>query len=210
VSAFDRLNHTLTVLATIFSGFERNKIHRVLDDLPIVDRHDSDAGQKFCQNYTTLCNEIGVRLAPLCPNNIKAFEASTVGTVLGIRFHTHTLTWSLPLNKRNKIIAAAAEALSGVPMGLESMQILMGLLNDLAQMIPFLRGFRHNLNKFLSALLIDEANLLILPDNAARDLKVWLLAAYTAADGLPIPQPASRPLPSCHHLRLRCCGSTVR
>lgn len=194
VAAYDRLNHTLAVIAAILADFPTDRIHRVLDDLPIVDRAGSQAGYQFCTMYTALCAEIGVKLAPLCPKAEKAFEAATEGTVLGVRFHTHSLTWSLPVHKKDKLLTAATTALSGAPLTLEAMQILMGILNDLGQMLPFLRGFRHNLNNFLSLLLEPGTEPIALPELAARELKVWALAADTAASGLPIPH--KQPPPS--------------
>jgi hypothetical protein len=194
VSAYDWLNHALTVLASISAGFRKNRIHRVLDDLTFVDKAGSDTGYKLCASYTALCREISVHLAPLCPDNIKAFEAVVEGTVLGIRFHTQNLSWSLPTQKKDKIVTAVATALLGVPLSIENMQILMGLLNDLSQMLPFLGRCRHNLNKFLSDLLAKDDEYLVLPANASKDPKVWTLAACTAEVGLPIPH--KHPSPS--------------
>ena len=194
MAAYDRLNHTIAVVAAILAEFRRDRIHRILDDLPVVDRENSEAGHRFCNMYTALCKKIGVRLAPLCPKNEKAFEAVTEGTVLGIRFDTSTLTWSLPQHKCDKLITAALAAMTGEPVLLIDMQSLMGLLNDLGQMLPFLRGFRHSLNGFLAKLLIPDSEPSAMPAQAAKDLKVWMLAASTAAAGFPIPH--RQPLPS--------------
>ncbi len=65
--------------------------------------------------YTAFCAEIGLKLAPLCSNSGKAYEA---GTVLGIRFNTESLTWSLSIHKKKKMLSAA---LSGMPLYLEDM-----------------------------------------------------------------------------------------
>jgi len=194
VSAYDRLSHTLAVLATLLANFPQKQVHRILDDLPVVDRAGSEAGHQFCAVYTALCEKVGVSLAPLCPNLEKSFEASTEGTVLGVRFLTTSLTWSLPPHKVSKILEAAGEALSGTPMGLEDIQRLMGLLNDFGQMCPFMRGFRFNLNKFLATLLESETEVKLLPTLAAQELKIWMGAVSSAGGGLPIPH--RQPLPS--------------
>jgi hypothetical protein len=194
VSAYDRLGHTLAVLAAHLSGFPRNRIHRTLDDLPIVDTEDSNTGHEFCAIYTALCDRVGVSLAPLCPKQEKAFEASTEGTVLGIWFNTITLTWKLPVHKVEKLIKASSDALTGNPLSVKDMQRLMGLLNDFGQMCTFMRGFRFSLNKFLADLLESEPEMKPLPPQAATDLRVWTRAAISAADGLPIPH--RQPLPS--------------
>jgi hypothetical protein len=114
VSAYDRRGNTIAVLASHLSGFPINRIHRTLDDLPIVDKENSQQGRLFCAIYTALCDRLGVSLAPACPRQEKAFETSTEGTVLGIRFHTSTLTWSLPEHKMKKLVSACSEALSGI------------------------------------------------------------------------------------------------
>ncbi|MFN9905725.1 MAG: hypothetical protein ACK56F_06295, partial [bacterium] len=84
--------------------------------------------------------------------------------------------------------------MSGTPLNLEDMQILMGLLNDLSQMLPFLKGFRHSLGAFLTVLLDPGTEPMAIPEQAAKDLKVWVLAAISASTGLPIPH--RQPLPS--------------
>jgi hypothetical protein len=169
-----------------------NRIHRTLDDLPIVDKKNSQQGHLFCTIYTALCEKVGVIFAPPCSPQEKAFIASTEGTVLGIRFHTASLTWSLPENKVKKLVLACSEALSGTLLTAKDMQKLMGLLNDFCQMCPFLKGFRFSLNKFMSELLKVEPELRLLPPQAASDLRIWVQAAMSATNGLPIPhrQPA--------------------
>jgi hypothetical protein len=37
VSAYDRLSNTLAVVATILADFPKRQVHRILDDLPMVD-----------------------------------------------------------------------------------------------------------------------------------------------------------------------------
>ena len=61
-------------------------------------------------------------------------------------------------------------------------------------MCIFLRAYRFNLNKFLAQLAQLETESLTLPPQAAKDLKVWALAAVTAVSGLPIPH--RHPYPS--------------
>jgi hypothetical protein len=193
-STFDRLAHTAQVIAHSLSNFPKKNVHRILDDLPFVDRASSAAGHEFYLLYKAVCERIGINLAPNCPNLEKAYEAQTEGTVMGIRFHTQTLTWSLPEKKCAKLISAALEALSGSFMSLEDMQKLMGILNDFSQMCIFLRGYRFNLNKFLALLLSLENESLPLPPQAAKDLRIWVQAASAAASGLPIPH--RQPYPS--------------
>ncbi len=186
VSGFDRLGNTIAVLSSHLSGFPINRIHRTLDDLPIVDTENSQ-GHLVCAIYTALHARLGVGLAPPCPCQETAFEASTEGTVLGIRFHTSTLTWSLPEHKMKKLVLACSEVLAGIMLTVKDMQKLMGLLNNFCHMCPFLKGFRFSLNRFLSDLLEVEPESRPLPPKAASDLQVWTQAAMSATNGLPIP-----------------------
>ncbi len=48
VAAYNRLNHTLAEVAAILAHFPIDKIHRVLDDLPVV-RAASEAGHQCCK-----------------------------------------------------------------------------------------------------------------------------------------------------------------
>jgi len=192
-SAFDRLASTTATLALILANFPKKQVHRILDDLPFVDRASSDAGHRFSMLYRALCERIGIKIAPPCPNKEKAFESSTEGTVMGICFHTPTLTWSLPATKKEKLVTAALEALAGSPLSLIDMQRLIGILNDLGQMLPFLRGFRFHLNKFLAFLTVEDTGPSPLPRKAAKELKVWAMAASSAAMGLPIPHRQPNP-----------------
>lgn len=145
VAAFDRVGHTLADLAIVATKIPRKFVHRCLDDLPLVTPATSPLGPLFAVNYRRICEAVGVKLAPLCPNREKAFEDSTQGLVLGIIFDTHSLTWNMSKCKRDRILLAIRDPLLGHNVSLAAMQKLLGLLNDFGQMCPFLRAFRHPL-----------------------------------------------------------------
>jgi hypothetical protein len=52
----------------------------------------------------------------------------------------------LPESKKQKTLAAIKNARESEGLGLKKIQKLMGRLNHVSQMAPFLNGFRHNLN----------------------------------------------------------------
>ena len=56
---------------------------------------------------------------------------------------------------------------------LVEMQKLMGNLNNVSLMCPFLNGFRRNLNDCLSAGAINEYWYITVSSNAKKDLLVW-------------------------------------
>ena len=152
MAAFDRLGNTILTIAAVRSGIPREYLHRTIDDVPVVTPAVSECGSKFYHEYKALCADTNIRLAEPCPRKEKAFEDSTVGTVLGVRFNTTNLIWTLHSRKIDKILRAISKPLLNEFMSLEEMQILMGLLNDFCQMCPFLHAFRLPLNTFISVL----------------------------------------------------------
>ena len=187
VAAFDRLGATLLVLAIMMSGILFAYVHRTLDDAPIVTPADSPDGPLFAAAYESLCAAVGVRLAPPCPDFEKAFLDSTVGTVLGVRFFTDTLTWRLSPKKFTTTTEALSVPLLAGAISLKDAQSLTGKLNDVCQMCPFLRAFRFPLNKFVASFELNEQILLVPPPQVLLDLRVFAAAILTARDGLPIP-----------------------
>jgi hypothetical protein len=196
VSAFDRLNNTLVTLAALAAHLPPHLIHRTLDDVPVVTPASSPAGPAFAEAYQDLCQHIGAALAPPCPDFEKAFCDSTHGTILGIQFNTVTLTWSISREKRSRILDRIRGPLTGHPISLLDLQKLIGTLNDVGQMCPFLRGFRQPLHLLLVEFQEDSDILLPIPQQVKNDLRVWAAAMDTVVTGLPIPRRPSQHLPS--------------
>jgi len=151
VAAFDRLGNTVAVLAILISCILPYLVMRAVDDLTVVTPAASAAGPRFERVYKWLCGHLNLALAPPCPNFDKAFCDSTVGTVLGVRFNTQSLSWSLLPLKQNRLLVTCGAALQGAPLSLKATQELLGSLNDFGQMCPFLRAFRQPLYQFLSS-----------------------------------------------------------
>jgi hypothetical protein len=103
VSNFDRLGSTLLELAVLNSGFPRFRVHRTLDDIPLVAPQGSEGAIAFGAAFKEICEKTGVKIATNCPNKEKAFENETSGIVLGIGFNTERLEWFLPAKKADKI-----------------------------------------------------------------------------------------------------------
>jgi len=160
--------------------------------VPVVTPAASIHGPRFAAAYQDICKTLNIQLAPACPQLEKAFQDSTVGTVLGIRFDTTRLTWTVSPEKRDNILRDVAGPLARAPLTLEQMQHLMGVLQDFGQMCPFLNGFKQPLNSFLASLLQKPDPARPLPPQARADLQIW--ANVIAASVVPLPIP-HRPLP---------------
>jgi hypothetical protein len=135
-----------------------------------------------------------VKLAPDCPLFEKAFSNSTYGKILGIFFDTRNLTWCLPKEKRTKCLLAISNVENKNAVFLLDMQQLMGNLNHVAQMAPFLSFFRFNLNKTLASCNTSEP--VMLPDEALQELNVWKNFLLDEQNWWPICRPQQAP-PIC-------------
>jgi hypothetical protein len=196
VSAFDRLNHTIVVLAAKSANLSLRFIHRTLDDVPFVTPAESPAGPLFASTYEDICGQIGAKLAPPCEKFEKAFCDSTHGTVLGIVFDSVSMTWSISHDKKSRILARIRGPLLGSAVSLLETQQLIGSLNDVGQMCPFLRGFRQPLYKFLVQFKENQDIRLCPPVEVRNDLRVWAAAIHSVSGGFPIPRRLTEHLPS--------------
>ena len=169
-----------------------DRLGGTLDDAPIVTPANSSAGPAFAAGYEALCADVGVRLASPCPDFDKAFVDSTVGTVLGVRFFTETLTWQLSKTKFMSITDDISVPLLDGPLSFKEAQSLTGKFNDVCQMCLFLRAFRFLLNKFVASFQGSTTTQILAPPPVLRDLRVFAAAIITACSSLPIP---ARPLP---------------
>jgi hypothetical protein len=172
VENFDRLGKTLEDTTVIETGTDPKWIHRQLDDVCCV----SPASRSWCVDFTNRflenCKELNIPLAKPCPGFEKAFTCSTYGKILGVFFDTKTLTWKLPDEKIQKTLSAIRKALETEKIELLPMQKLMGRLNDVSLMCPFLNGFKRPLNDILGSLQSGALSA-ELTQQAKRDLLVW-------------------------------------
>jgi hypothetical protein len=195
VQNFDILANTIKTCSIANCDIPRKLVHRQLDDVPLVTPHNTMWGEMFEQQYRSLCEEIGMVLAPNCKNFEKAFSNSTFGKVLGIFFETKTLSWKLPFEKSQKIINLIHEVENKEKISLLDLQILMGNLNHVGQMLPFLSNFKFNLNSCLAS-FTPECAYLPLPPSAKVELKVWKNFLLDNVGWFPISHP-QHPPPIC-------------
>jgi hypothetical protein len=195
VSNFDRLGNTIVALAVAKSGVPRKNVHRTLDDIPIVAPRGSDFIGNFGQALKTICSESGIKIADNCPRNEKAFENQTRGTVLGIGFDTSKMEWFISEQKARKLTDKVKQAVASDYVDLKFMQGMMGLVNDISMMCPFIKFFRSSGNRLVAEFRGDRNILLKIPNELKKDLAICAKVADSATRGLPIvPRPSLPPL----------------
>ena len=89
------------------------------------------------------------------------------------------------------------KAIESRSVSLLEMQKLMGRLNDVAQLCPFMRLFKHPLNNCLAWLQNNDGMKMCLTSQAKKDLWVW---AGMISDSSALPIPLSYPDPPLRHM----------
>lgn len=173
VCNFDQLGNTMVALAVAKSKVNPRFVHRHLDDVPVVSPPFSKDCENFTKVYKEICEKVNLGTAVDDPNCEKAFSNVKHGKVLGIWFNSDELTWSLPEDKKATVLSRIHDAKETKFLTILEMQKLMGYLNYVALMSPFLNGFKKNLNDCLGYSLRNNIELVRLCDNAKRDLNIW-------------------------------------
>jgi hypothetical protein len=187
VCNFNRLGNTIMAIALAKCEIPRYLAFRTLDDVPVVAPNRTTWCEEFSVAFKKTCREANIRIAQDCPANDKAFTNQTVGTVLGIRFDTNKMEWSLHKDKADELIRRLLWAVDADCMSLKQTQQLLGSMNDLAQMCPFIKPYKALMNGFLKTFRSNEQILLKICDQTRKDLLVCANVAETARKGIPIP-----------------------
>ena len=193
VCNFDVSGNTLNVICTIVSDGNDDLVCRHLDDNTNVSPANSDLCERFTSTYKDICAQLNIHLAEDCPKLEKAFSNSTKGRVLGINFDSSDLSWSLPEEKRQKILRKVHLGLSNKLLDVTNMQKLMGHLNYVSSMCPFLNGFKRNMFDDLGYALRHNHPLVRLSAESRRDLLVWTGFLMDTVGRFPIPSPPCHP-----------------
>ena len=195
VANFDIMGNTVVALTLCDSMIHPKLVHRHLDDVPVVAPEKTQLCQDFSANYRENCKKMNIGLAKDCPAKEKAFCNVTEGKVLGIWFDTSDLSWSLPKDKKDKTLRKIYDAIKSEFITVLQMQKLMGHLNNVSMLCPFLNGFRGNLNHDLGISLSSNFEIVKLSVQSKNDLNVWTGCILDECDKLPIPScPTDPPL----------------
>ena len=173
VSNFDVVGHAIQDLALAESGVNKRWVHRQLDDVPVACPNKSGDCQKFENSYKRICESCNIDLAESCTNFDKAFKSSKYGKVLGIWFDSENLKWKLPEEKAEKTKRRIHDALTDKKINLLQLQKLLGCLNDICLMCPFLQGFKKPLNNHLSYMQLHPFVKIYLSAQSKKDLTVF-------------------------------------
>ena len=80
-----------------------------------------------------ICQQLNIPLAPPHKED-KHFGPTTKGTIQGIEFDTVSLEWSLPKDRKERLLADLNEVVEGESSSLTQLRSLVGKIN--AQFLP--------------------------------------------------------------------------
>ena len=207
---FDSLPETLVNITCQLASFPKAWVHRQLDDVPTVAPEGSPLAKNFSDTYQSVCERCGVPLAEMCPRNEKAFKLSTHGTVLGVRFDSEDLSWSISSEKRAILLEVIKVFCMARTTTLNKVQKLHGKLSDFAQMMQFMLGFRFNLLALLKKFRGQDQVCKLIPEIVKIDLQIWAKCIQTAGMGLAIPEMRIGPPLSCLYFVSDAAGAAYR
>ena len=190
VCNFDRLSNTKDLLVCLNSGTPRKNVYRVIDDTPCVASGETRITKNFSAEMKRLCSFVNIPLAKNCEEKEKAFVCETEGTILGIRFDSKRMQWSMPQKKADRLITLCIEAKVAMHMDLKQVQKLMGSINDMAQLCPIMKFHKGTGNLYLEKFKGKENILIPGTKEFKQDMAVIAKIAESAKTGLPI---AARP-----------------
>jgi hypothetical protein len=193
VAQFDAFAASLQNLTLLHCPVPSRFIFRQLDDLPVINPAGDDSCSQFYKKYLSLCDDLNVKLSPPCPQFEKSFGPTNSGIVLGIRFHSPDLTWSLPSRKITAIAQSIDQFLALPTSKLPALQHLLGLFNDVSLMFEFLRYLRAPLQFYLNSFHNDPHLSFPIPSAVRNDLITWRHMLPSLASGLPIHPPPHGP-----------------
>lgn len=186
VPLYDALASTIQDLAITASGIPRRWTLRTLDDITSVFPAQTGLSLQFSQAYHDICKQVNIPLAQPCPDNDKSFTCQTNGKVLGFWFNTNNLSWSLPQDKLIPLVRILLQTRDRATCDLPHLQMVMGKLNNVSQLCPFLKAFRKPLLRLLASFENREEVILPIPPPALADLLTCSKIILATGEGLPI------------------------
>jgi hypothetical protein len=175
VCNYDIVGETLKLIALIESEIPATFVLRQVDDVPVVAPEKSGLCENFSATYKNVCGEFNVKLAPDCPIMDKAFTCQKRGKVLGVKFDSTDLTWSLSDKKIQNALGSVKMAVTNDDISLKDCQRLVGRLNDVGQLCPFMKIFKQPISQCLAAIPsnADPGTRVKISAEAKDDLLVW-------------------------------------
>ena len=132
---FDDLAKIVLDIVIRMAKFERRMVCQHLDDTCAAGAEGSDSVRRFDETFSRVAEKLGIKLAPR-DDPEKSFGPSQRGIVFGILYDTVEWTWSIPEEKRIRLVAAIEEAMGCYELGEREVQSLVGKIVNVKPLVP--------------------------------------------------------------------------
>jgi hypothetical protein len=183
---FDCMAETIVNIVCTEENISKTKVHRQLDDVPVVSAKHSGETERFAAKYREVCKNCQIPLAEECPDREKAFGTGTFGTVLGVNFDSEIMEWSLSSSKEEGLQKSLDDFMAQNSCNLKDVQKIHGKMANFAQACEFMKGFRFNLLQMLTKFVGCDESRKLIGQAVKDDLWVWKKAISTALEGIPL------------------------
>ena len=183
---FDNFNKINTDLAIFQSCYTSDKVFRVLDDTVCIDLPNA-SHRRFVKKLTNFCEDTNIVLAEFKDN--KAFKFQTEGEVLGILINCPNLSWTLRLDKREKMLFYLSNLYNSRYVSLNDLQVLLGLINVIVLLTPPLRFYKDHIIRDLTRAIESETegyDFISLSAEAKDQIRVWINIVNALENHFPI------------------------
>ncbi len=114
---------------------------------------------------------------------------------MGIGLDSENLTWYMPKEKADRTITRCLDVQNSFQVDLKQMEKVLGSINDLAQMAPFAKFYRHASGNLLKSFNDDYNILRPVPQAVKTEMLILAKILDSARSHLPIPSwPCPGPL----------------
>ena len=185
---FDRLAKVVLHIVRVRSGLPAVQVIQHLDDCCAAAADGDLRLHAFDAEFACVADKLGIKLAPRSDPD-KSFGPSKQGVILGVFYDTAKWTWSMPHEKRCRLLHALRDTQVADFLTVEQCQSLVGKILHIKALVP---GGKFNLYHLLRAqnYSSDPKACVPLSSDIKRQFFFWFTMLRTCAEEAAIPDPS--------------------
>ena len=169
------------------AGNARTAGFKCLDDTGVIGTYEEC--KAFYRENRGVCTRVGVKLAP-DEDPEKAFDAATMGVILGLCYDTRKWTWTFSPSKIKKLEIQLHEILAKDEVEASLLKSVAGKLNHYHRVISPRGKFERGYMVYKAADSDNKEGMVdVREGNLKRQVLFWLRNLQLSKEGLPIPDP---------------------
>jgi hypothetical protein len=132
---FDATAKVILGIVCVLAQFPRDMVCQHLDDICAAAPAGSAALDKFDSVFQHVAQQVGVKLASRSHPD-KSFAPCKKGVVFGVEYDTDNWTWSIPYDKRTRLVISIKETMSAEFVTARQAKSLVGKLVHVKALFP--------------------------------------------------------------------------